>query len=180
MNIPLVGVPFNEGAQYHGYNAGTGAISAGTPVFLAQGKLASSLSAPITTGANRNDGIYVLSAAEGYAAPAQGFHLGICQATVQAGEYVSIRCFGFVNRLIVNIMTRAASTDNWASYPAVSEGQPIVPNSQGYTTAGATQSAAYEGILAMEAVSSSASTTSSTADTRLTITAAVRAFVRLM
>ncbi len=180
MNIPLVGVPSNEGAFLHGYNAGTGAISAGNPVFLQAAILASSLATPVTTGPNKNDGVYVLSASEGYATSAQPFHLGVCQSTVQPGEYVSMKCFGFVQRIVLLIQTRAASTSVWASYPAVTQGQPIVPSSLGYTTAGATQSAAYEGILALEAYPSSASTVSTTADTRTSITTAVRAFVRMM
>lgn len=184
MNIPLVGVSANEGSYYHGYNAGTGAISMGWPVLLNSALIATTLSNPATSTSStaKTDAIYVLSASEGFSANSQAFQLGVAMGTYQSGEYVVSKVFGLVNRLILVVATRATTTDNWPAVTAASEAQPIVPTAKGFTASGATQSAPYGGILLLEAVSATASTTSNAtvADSRIAQTVAVRAFVRLM
>lgn len=184
MNTPLVGVAASEGSSGHGYNVGTGGISMGWPVFLGAAISASSLSNPATTNAPTTDGINVLSASEGYAAGAATFHLGVANNTVPTGAAmaVSYKAYGLVNKLILIVATRATSTDNWPAVTAGSLGQIIVPTAKGYTLSGATQSNPFSGLVLLDAVSATASTTSSAtaADTRIAQTVAVRAFVRLM
>lgn len=184
MNTPLVGVASGEGANGHAYNVGTGAISAGWPVFLGAAISASSLSNPATTNAPATDGINVLSASEGFAAGAQTFHLGVANNTAPPGtaQALSYKSYGLVNKLVLIVSTRATTTDNWPAVTAGSLGQIIVPTAKGYTLSGATQSNPFSGLVLLDAVSATVSATSNAtaADSRIAQTVAVRSFVRLM
>ena len=180
MNTPFVGTSPTEGLSANYINSGTGAISAGNPVFLAVAIAASSLSNPVTTGANRTDAVQVLSASEGYCAAAPTFLLGVCQKTAQSGEFLSVKCSGFVNALTLVVATRVSSTNNWPAVTAVSEGHLIGVSSYGFSAGAGTQSAVTAGIVALDAVSATASATSNATDTRTAITVAIRAYVRLM
>ena len=180
MNTPFVGTTPTEGLYFNGINSGTGAISAGNPVFLAAAIAASSLSNPITTGANRTDAVQVLSATEGYAAGTPAFLLGVANGNYNVGDSVVIKTSGFIAKLVLVVATRVSSTNNWPAVTAASQAQPIVAMSYGWTASGATTSGPGPGLVLMEAVSATASATSTTTDTRTAITVAVRAFVRLM
>lgn len=178
MNSGMVGTPY-EAEMYHGYNNGTGTISKGEAVQLYIAGTASSLTAP-GVGA-KTDATYVQASTE-LTADTTGlpFLLGVAANVAAPGEYVSIRAYGLVPQLNLVLQARTASTAVWASYAAVSQGQALTLGSLGRFVIGVTQNTPAQGIVALEAVPTAASTVSTSTDTRLSITTAIRAFVRMM
>lgn len=89
---------------------------------------------------------------------------------------------GFVNDLRVIRGTRAASTDSYASSPAIAVGDHLDLNTvgDGVSRATAAASGALHPFIAMETVASSASAASTTSDTSTARVDTIKAFIRLM
>jgi hypothetical protein len=169
-------------------NADTVSIPAGSPVVLAMN--------------GTDDGVaVVLPTTSGAANLVQGLRYGVNTRTLAVGQFGDAVVFGLTNNLLLMRQTRASSSNVWASEPARSIGEFLGVSSaiNGYVTEASTI-----GLVGLSASTATAATTplntitifpdavlgqtlptyassaSATSDTRTAITAAVKAFVRMM
>lgn len=133
-----------------------------------------------------NDGVDVVLPATGGAARATSLFAGVTPLAVAAGALADTIVYGFVNNLRLVRATRAASTDAWASTPAIGVGDLLIPNTanNAFTfSATAAASAFLAGVIAGQTLASGTTLVSSSGgigDTRLADVVALRAFVRAM
>jgi len=133
-----------------------------------------------------NDGVAVVLPSTGAAAKSQTLFSGVVPVAIAAGAVGDCIVFGFCNNLRLVRATRAASTDAWASTPALAIGDALVINTVynafSFGVAGAS-TAILADVVAGQSLASAttlASSSAGTADTRLADTTALRAFVRAM
>lgn len=132
-----------------------------------------------------DNGVDVVKPTSSTAAKASSFFAGVAAKAIAAGSRGLAQCYGLVNSLTVTQQTRAASTDSFASAPAIAIGdwlavETVVGNA---TRSGAgSQTIALPFLAAIGTAASKASSASSdiTADTSLAKTASIAAFVRAM
>lgn len=153
-----------------------------------------------------NNGLdVVLQSTQASAIQSQGLRAGVVFNNVPVGGFDEAVVFGYTNYLLLIRQTRAASTAVWATEAARSIGEYLtftsiataasIPNlTNGFSTVASTflavsastaTAAATITILSPDAVlattlASYASSASTTSDTRTAITAAVKAFIRIM
>jgi hypothetical protein len=174
------------------HNADTIQIPAGSPVVFNM------------NGTNNGLDVVLFSSITG-ANQQQGFRCGVVFNNVPVGGFDEAVVFGYTNYLLLIRQTRAASTAAWATEAARSIGEHLtatsiataasIPNlTNGWTTTASTvqivtnsqsTGAISQTILVCDAVlattlASYASSASTTSDTRTAITAAVKAFVRVL
>ena len=130
-------------------------------------------------------GLAVVSS-EGLTAVLQPFFAGIATQEIAPGKFGNARCYGLMLEARVAKMTRAASTDSWASYPAGAIGDILTPQTlagvQALLAAAAAGSATnnmWNFILA-EAFVSTTTLGSSYSSGNLAIVDTLRVFVRTM
>ena len=143
-----------------------------------------------------NDGAdVVLPSTSASALKIQGLRYGVNTRTLAAGDYGNAVVFGLTNNLLLIRQTRSDSTGNWATGAALSVGQflSIDTVNNAYVTAASTLKVvtnATTDTLALtiynpdaviaQTAATFASSASTTTDTRTSITAAIKAFVRVM
>lgn len=133
-----------------------------------------------------NDGLDVVLPSSS-AAKAHAFAFGVALAAISDTQYGEAQVFGFCQNIVLLRQTRSASTADWSSNNA-GFGTGVVLNidtvGNRFSTSGGTQavSAFLPFAVLAESVSTWASTASSdaTSDTRLSITVASKAFLRMM
>ena len=142
------------------------------------------LGTPVVLNLNgTNDGLEVVLPASA-AAQVNSAVFGVSTEEIAAGKYGEVQCFGFCRQVVMRRLTRAASTDSWASTASQAVGVlfdvDTVNNavSVGAASVGATDFLPW-GILA-ESLPAIASSASATSDTRTAITTYVKAFLRMM
>lgn len=153
-------------------NADTASMPIGTPVIFAMN--------------GTNDGLDVVLPATAGASKVQAMLCGIIAtpggvAVNTTGEVVA---YGLHTATVLTRQTRSASTVSWASEASIASYVQLQPETvaNGMQTVGGTVAASAfipYGIL-VQSLASYSSSASSTADTRTAITAAVRAFFRIM
>lgn len=174
------------------HNADTITIPAGSPVVFNM------------NGTNNGLDVVLFSSVTA-ANQQQGFRCGVVFNNVPVGGFDEAVVFGYTNFLLLIRQTRAASTANWTTEAARSVGEHLtavsvntaasIPNlTNGWSTTGSTvqivtgtgstgaiNQTVYvcDAILA-QTLASYASSASTTSDTRTAITAAVKAFVRVL
>jgi hypothetical protein len=107
---------------------------------------------------------------------------GVAEEAAAAGEKVRLKARGVVNTLNIMLMTRAATTDNWATYPAVALYDVFnIDTVGGYPrrSAAAAQTVHPAAIVALGTLASGATQASTTSNTSLVSTATIKAFVRI-
>lgn len=107
---------------------------------------------------------------------------GVSTREYEAGETGEFVVYGFVNKLRLVRGTRAASTDSYASSPAIAVGDHmnLETVADGVSRATAAASGVLHPFVALETKASSASGASTTSDTSTARTDTIKAFVRLM
>jgi len=128
------------------------------------------------------DGFDVVSANSGAAAKATTLFAGIVAENMLAGKVGQAQVFGFVTAIKVVRQTRAASTDSWASFPAVAVGDVLnvetVANGASRSAAGG--AGAMGNIIAGETLASATTLASGASGAGLALTANIKGFVRAM
>lgn len=158
-------------------NADTSTIPLGTPVCLNMN--------------GTNDGLDVVLPSTGGATKAHAFAYGVVispstpnQQGIPVNGYGEAQIFGFCQNAVLTRQTRSASTVSWNSEGSIASYVLLVidTSANGFSTSGGTQaSTAYLPFAILQgSLASYASSTSSTADTRTAITAAIKAFVRII
>lgn len=133
-----------------------------------------------------NDGVDVVLPATGAAAKAYTLFAGVAPLAIAAGQQGDTIIFGFCQNLRLVRATRAASTDAWASTPAIAVGDNLlintVHNAFSFSAAGASTALIAHGVAGATLASATtlASSSGGTADTRLGDIVSLRAFVRSM
>jgi hypothetical protein len=142
---------------------------------------------PIALNMNgTNDGLDVILPSSS-AAKADAFMYGVTLGPILDQQYGEAQVFGFCNNIVLLRQTRSASTADWSSN-SDGFGTGVLLNidtvGDRFSTSGGTlaKSAFAPFAVLAEAVASWASTVTSnaTADTRLSITVASKAFLRMM
>jgi hypothetical protein len=161
------------------------------------------MGAPVVLVMNATgDGLDVVLPSTSTAQKIQGLRYGVATRAMAVGDFAESVVFGFTNTLLLYRQTRSDSTGNWLTEAARSVGEFLGISSaiNGFvTTAGAqilsglsasTATATTTPLATItvynadavlcQTLASYASSASATSDTRTAITAAVKAFVRLM
>jgi len=131
-----------------------------------------------------DDGYSVENASDSTAGKATSFLAGVrSQLALPAGDIGQIQIRGFISNLKLIRSTRAATTDSYATSPAIAIGQDLlvdtVGNGFGAGAAGAA-TAELPGMVAIGTLASSVSTASTTSDSSLQLTASISAYLRIM
>lgn len=107
---------------------------------------------------------------------------GVALKAVAPGAIGEFAVYGFINELRVIRGTRAASTDSYASSPAIAVGDNMNLHTVGDGVSRATAAASGDlwPFVALESVASSASADSTTSDTSTARVDTIKAFIRLM
>lgn len=116
------------------------------------------------------------------AATANGFFAGIALENIASQQSGKVQCRGVIQSVRVVLMTRAATTDGWASYPAYAVGDVLILNTVGNamsrSTAGAATIVAPQ-CVAMQTLASATTQASTTSNTSLVSTTTIKAFLRV-
>lgn len=129
------------------------------------------------------DGRDVSRANTAAAAKATTLFAGIPPLQIDANQSGMAQVYGFNDNLIYINQTRAASTDVWASYPAVAVGDKLRVETAGNGITRVAAGAASEflaGIAAAQTVASATTLASSIGGTALRLTTAIKGFLRVM
>lgn len=132
-----------------------------------------------------DDGVDAVKPTSSTAAKASGFFAGVATKAIAAGDRGLVQCYGLVNSLTITRQTRAASSDSYASAPALAIGDWYVIET---TLGNASRSGAGSQTVALPflvgigtaASKASSATSDITADTSLSKTNSINAFVRAM
>lgn len=167
MHGPLIGKkPNRESVKVR--NAEVSAqIPLGTPVFLALN--------------GTEDGFAVIRPSTASANSVGDFFSGILERALDAGEVGSSVVYGFCLKALFSQQTRAASTDNFASAPAVAIGDLLtVDTLVNCVTVEAAQPAGEQPYFmkAAQTIASADSIASTSSDTRLAVTQYLKVFIR--
>lgn len=133
-----------------------------------------------------DDGVRAVLPNTGTASRAHSLFAGVVGANIPAGAFGPAIVFGYANTIRLVRATRAASTDAWASTPAIGIGDLLVVNTvhNAFThSATGAITAFMAAIVAGQTLASATTLVSSSAgtgDTRLADIAAIRGFVKVM
>jgi hypothetical protein len=111
------------------------------------------------------------------------FFAGVCTEAIAAGARGKIQAYGVVTKIKFVMGTRAASTDPYASSPAIVLGDVMLPNTvaNAFSRQAAGLASAYMPVcVAIGTTGASASSASTTADSSTARTGTIKAFVRAM
>lgn len=111
--------------------------------------------------------------------------MGVVTQDIPAGEYGESVIWGYMENLVaVRSITRAASTDSFATQAAIAVGDQLVLETLtgGFSRAAAAATGALVNVIALETLASVAGAASTTSNTSLvsTSTTKIKAYVRLM
>lgn len=129
------------------------------------------------------DGRDVSSATTAAAAKATSLFAGVPPIDIADNDSGMVQVFGFIDNLMYAHVTRAASTDAWASYPALAVGDVMsidtVGNGFNRSAAGAA-SAFLAGFVGAQTLASATTLASSIGGSELTLTTQINALLRAM
>ena len=129
------------------------------------------------------DGRDVSPATTAAAAKASSLFAGVPPLVIADNTSGMVQVFGFTDNLIYAHMTRAASTDTWASYPALAVGDIMNIDTVGsgfVRSAAGAASAVLGAFVAAGTLASATTLASSIGSTALRLTTAISAFLRAM
>lgn len=129
------------------------------------------------------DGKDVVLPSSSTAAKASQFFAGIALEDIVAGQGGRIGIRGIVQKVNITLMTRAASTDAWASHAALAVGDSLIVNTvgNGMSRSGAGSATIHPGYcVAMETVASATTQASTTSNTSLVSSTSIKCFLRAM
>ena len=131
-----------------------------------------------------DDGYSVHNASDSTAGKATPFLAGVrSKLALSAGEVGQVQIRGFIDNLKLIRATRAASTDTYATSPAITIGQDLLVDTVGDGFGGGAAGAATAELPAIAAIgtlASIASSASTTSDSGLQRTALIDAYLRIM
>lgn len=117
------------------------------------------------------------------AAKASQFFAGIALEDIPVGGGGRVAIRGIVQKVNITLMTRAATTDGWASYPAIAVADSLIINTvgNGMSRSGAGAATIHPGYcVAMETVASATTQASTTSNTSLVSSTSIKCFLRGM
>ena len=129
------------------------------------------------------DGRDISSATTATATKATSLFAGVPPLDIADNDSGMIQVFGFTDNLMYAHMTRAASTDAWASYPALAVGDimSIDTVGNGFNRATAGVASAFLGaFMAAQSLASATTLASTLGSAALTLTTQINAFLRAM
>lgn len=168
-NLPLMTKDRPDSGLITVKNGGSSTIPRGCPVVLDMD--------------GTDDGVAVVAPSGAAAGDATSFFIGIAKKDIPAGEWGDAVCFGWCNYATVVRQTRAASTDSYASAPALAVGDQLNLQSvgDGLTRSGAGNvSAALPFAVALESAASVASAASTTSDSSTRVTTGMKVWIRAL
>lgn len=130
-----------------------------------------------------DDGYSAENASDSTAAKATSFLAGIALDSIAVGAKGKLQVRNYIDKVKLVRATRAASTDSYASSPAVAIGDQLIVDTvgNGMSRSGAgAASAAVPLAAAVGTLASLASSASTTSDTSTTRTASISAMLRIM
>lgn len=128
------------------------------------------------------DGKDVIKVTTGAAAKATTLLAGVALETATAGNKVRLAVRGVVQTLNLVLQTRAATTDSWASYPALAIGDVLGIDTVGGNprrTAAGAASANLAAMVALQTLASATTQASTTSNTSLVSSTTIKAFLRI-
>ena len=125
----------------------------------------------------------VVTPATAGAAPTPALFAGIAAKAMAPNEFGDVIVSGYVPAMTVTRMTRAASSDGWASFPAIAIGDYFtIETVNGFAArsgAGAALAAGYQ-IVALETLASATTLASTVGGAATVYTSAVKAWLRAL
>jgi hypothetical protein len=180
MNIPLLGKNKARVITEYLTNEDTVTMPNGTPVALVMNGTDDGFGIvlPSTAGAQKSQSLFVgvVDAPSSASATSGGI------ASNFGGDVI---IGGLARNALIVMQTRASSSNNWATYSAISSGDALSVNTvvnafSLFTQGSALTGLQYPNIVACQTVASGASSASAASDTRTAITAAINIWLRLM
>lgn len=153
----------------------TASIPRGTPVVLNVS----------STASNDTDGLTVVLPATAGNPLSYAARFGVITDTTAAGVLGESILFGYCAYALITRATRAASTDSWTSSASIASGVALGIDTLnnaflvGASVAGSIATNHIDAVM-LDVPASFAASASATSDTRTAMTAAVRAFIRMM